>query len=332
MSSPEQPIPTFPEPLLDVAPSQRDPAWNVWDVIMIAFLFLLAMLLSTAVVMGAAGALGLTELLEAKELAKNPVIAVAVQLLAYLLTFAFARFYISAKSRQNFWIAVRWNLPELQRAASLILLGATMAVVIQFTSVLLPVPKDLPVEQYFRSPNTIWLMVSFGTLVAPLIEETFFRGLLFPALRRWAGEPESIIVMGILLCLVSLLPFAWVLLFYQQISRFGVALVVAGLLVMMGAAVTRSKPQLAERWGTGIAVAITALLFALMHQGQLARAWAPLLLLFIVGVVLTLVRLRLDSLAASWLVHTAYNGMLFMMLYVGTGGFRQLGVVVQFEF
>ena len=44
------------------------------------------------------------------------------------------------------------------------------------------------------------------------------------------------------------------------------------------------------------------LLFALLHQGQLARAWAPLMLLFVVGIVLTTVRARYDSLAASWIV------------------------------
>ena len=326
MSTPEQPLqPVLSEPVAYRPEPGHDPAWNVWDVIMIAFLFVLAMVLSTAVVIAAAGALSPAQPPDAKEFAKSPTIAVSVQLLAYLMTFAFARFYIGAKARKSFWTAVRWNVPGTQTAAGLVVLGTTMAVVIQFASALLPVPKDLPVEQFFRSRDTIWLMVTFGTLVAPLIEETFFRGLLFPALRRWANEAESIIVMGILLCLVSLLPFAWVMLFYHRVSKLGMALVVVGLLTMAGAALTRSQPRIAERWGTSIAVAITALLFAMMHQGQLARAWAPLMLLFIVGVVLTMVRLRLNSLAASWLVHTAYNGTLFAMLYLGTSGFRQLG-------
>jgi membrane protease YdiL (CAAX protease family) len=326
MLIPEQPVvAALPETVVYAPEPARDPAWNVWDVIMIAFLFLLAMVLSTAVVITAAGALSGSHLPDTKELAKNPTIAVTVQLLAYLLTFAFARFYIGAKARQDFWKAVRWNLPALPAAAALVLLGGMMAVVIQFTSAVLPMPKDLPVEQFFRSKDTIWLMVVFGTVVAPLIEETFFRGLLFPALRRWANEPESIIVMGILVCLLSLLPFAWVMLFYHQVSRLGIALIVIGLVVMLGAAITRSQPQISERWGTSLAVALTGLLFALMHQGQLARAWAPLLLLFIVGVVLTLVRLRYKSLAASWLVHTAYNGMLFVLLYLGTDGFQELG-------
>jgi uncharacterized protein len=328
MSTPDQPLqPTFGEPAVLVAESSplRDPAWNVWDVIMIAFLFLLAMILSTAMVVTAASLLALTPAGDMKELGKSPTVAVVVQLLAYVMTFAFARFYIGGKARQNFWNAVRWNLPSARMAMALATAGVLMALIIQFSSAMLPVPKDLPVEQFFRSRDTIWLMVTFGTLVAPLVEEMFFRGLLFPALRRWANEPESIIVMGILLCLLSLLPFAWVMLFYHRISRFGIGLVAVGLLTMAGAALTRSQPRIAERWGTSVAVAITALMFALMHQGQLARAWAPLLLLFIVGVVLTVIRLRFNSLSASWLVHTAYNGTLFVMLYVGTSGFRQLG-------
>src|SRR6185436_820932 len=99
--------------------------------------------------------------------------------------------------------------------------------------------------------------------------------------------------------------------------------------VMLGAAITRSQPQISERWGTSLAVALTGLLFALLHQGQLARAWAPLMLLFVVGIVLTTVRARYDSLAASWIVHASYNGTLFALLYAGTSGFRNLERISQ---
>jgi uncharacterized protein len=326
MSAPDQPLLDANDPpalSAPVIPARRDPAWNVWDVAMIAFVFLLAMVVSTLIVMGVAGAYG-GHLLDAQELARNPLIAVIVQLLAYLLTFGFARIYVSAKSGERFWTALCWNVPSLPTSAGLLLLGAALALSVQLTSSFLPMPKNLPVEQYFRSADSIWLMVAFGTLVAPLMEETFFRGLLFPALRRWAGEPESIIVTGILLCLLSVAPLAWVMVRYQQVSKLGIALVVVGLILIAGAASTRNRSRMNERWDTGVAVVITGILFALMHQGQLARAWAPLLMLFIVGVSLTVVRALTHSLAASWLVHVAYNAALFVMLFIGTGGFTNL--------
>jgi membrane protease YdiL (CAAX protease family) len=67
---------------------------------------------------------------------------------------------------------------------------------------------------------------------------------------------------------------------------------------------------------------VTSALFASIHARQLAYAWAPLLLLFFVGVVLTLVRARMHSVATTFLIHVGYNGTLFGMLYLASDHFR----------
>ena len=64
--------------------------------------------------------------------------------------------------------------------------------------------------------------------------------------------------------------------------------------------------------------------FALMHAEQVGKAWGPVLLLYCVSLILCVVRLWTRSLAASTLVHSAYNFMLFAMMLWQTGGFRHL--------
>ena len=76
--------------------------------------------------------------------------------------------------------------------------------------------------------------------------------------------------------------------------------------------------------GMPVSVLLTSLPFALLHAQQVAHAWAPVLLIGIVSLVLCVVRLRLDSLAASTVVHAAYNFTLFARILVQTGGFRHL--------
>jgi membrane protease YdiL (CAAX protease family) len=76
--------------------------------------------------------------------------------------------------------------------------------------------------------------------------------------------------------------------------------------------------------GLTAGIALTAFLFALIHQAQLSHAWAPLLLLFVVGLVLTITRAVTKSVAASWIIHVAYNATLFGFLYLGSQGFRHL--------
>jgi len=63
--------------------------------------------------------------------------------------------------------------------------------------------------------------------------------------------------------------------------------------------------------GDRLAVPSTALLFAPLHAPQLKGSWAGIGLIFIVGYVLSILRQRSNSLVPSFIVHTAYNSMLF---------------------
>jgi len=76
--------------------------------------------------------------------------------------------------------------------------------------------------------------------------------------------------------------------------------------------------------GSGAAVSVTAILFALLHLPQLWGSWAGVGLIFVVGYVLSFVRLRSNSLIPSFIIHTSYNAMLFGVFALST--FVQKGV------
>jgi membrane protease YdiL (CAAX protease family) len=112
---------------------------------------------------------------------------------------------------------------------------------------------------------------------------------------------------------------AWVLaLFGSLLAPFAEEIFFRGLLF----------PALARKSSVTLSVVVTALFFAFLHGSQLGWYWGPLLLLFGVGVALTLVRAWVRSVAASVLVHVSYNVTLFVFLYIGTNGFRNLDKVV----
>lgn len=73
-----------------------------------------------------------------------------------------------------------------------------------------------------------------------------------------------------------------------------------------------------------IAVLLTALEFACIHGTQLGYAWGPILSIFFVGVVLTLARIRSNSVAASFLMHVGYNFTLFALLWIASDHFRHM--------
>ena len=183
-----------------------------------------------------------------------------------------------------------WNVSVVRRRwRSLLAGGVVLSLVVQFLSNFLPIPKTLPIDDFFRTPGDVWMVAVFGTLVAPLFEELAFRGFLLPSLAStwdWLRRSprEAMTVLPV-------------------------------------------PPGEDPPWsvaGLIFSCALTSVAFALVHADQLAHAWAPLAVLFAVSLVLCGVRLGFHSLAASTFIHATYNGTIFTILFFATGGFRHL--------
>jgi membrane protease YdiL (CAAX protease family) len=113
---------------------------------------------------------------------------------------------------------------------------------------------------------------------------------------------------------------------------FGSATIALVILACLLAAVSMTptiKSAVAGNWGRFFAILVTSLAFAMVHSEQLAQAWGPLLVLFVVGLVLTIARVVTRSITPGLLIHVGYNLMLFTVLYVGTDHFRHLERMTQ---
>lgn len=237
----------------------ENPPWTLWDVLRLAALALVAVFLFVSLALSVAS-VKYSPKAPPTGFERDPLIVVPAEFAAYVLLVAFMAALVRARGL-TFWRAIKWNFPYATWAGYLAL-GAGLAIGVQAISALLPVPKQLPIDNYFRSAGGAYLMAFFGVAIAPFVEELFFRGFLYPVIARKAGMAAGVV--------------------------------------------------------------ITAILFAFIHESQLAHAWAPLLMLFVVGTVLTLVRARLMSVASSWLMHTAYNATLFTLLFIASDHFRHL--------
>lgn len=237
------------------------PPWSGWDVAAV-----LAFTLATVMLFGVA-ALGVARLVTSGrhtaigDLASNAIVVIGSQIVAYPAVILFMMTLVRNKARAPFWTAIQWNWPSAG-AVIFVLGGVAFAFVVEFGSRYLPIPKSLPVDKFFNEMTGAYLMAVFGVTLAPLLEELFFRGMLYPLVRRATGVTPAVLV--------------------------------------------------------------TATAFAFIHGTQLGYAWAPLLSIFVVGVVFTLVRERTGSVAASFLVHCGYNLALFGTLWVASDGFRHL--------
>jgi membrane protease YdiL (CAAX protease family) len=67
----------------------------------------------------------------------------------------------------------------------------------------------VPIEELFRYKNTAMLFMAMAVLVAPLVEETVFRGYLYPLFAKTFGVATSVILTGILFGLMHGAQLGW---------------------------------------------------------------------------------------------------------------------------
>jgi uncharacterized protein len=246
--------------LLPPDPIQNDPAWNGWDIVRLIFLTIVALVVGVLAVIAVVH-FWVYPHTPLADIARIPLVAVAGQCVAYVLVLAYMWVLVARERRRpDVLNAIHWNWPS--KILGYAMAGFALSVGLQGIAHFLPIPKNLPIDSFFRTPAEAWALGILSVTLAPLMEELFFRGFLYPVLARSLGLPG--------------------------------------------------------------AVFLTSLAFALLHGGQLMFSWGPVLIIFLVGLVLTMVRAKKNSVAASLIIHMAYNGTIFVAMFFGTDGFRHL--------
>jgi membrane protease YdiL (CAAX protease family) len=194
------------------------------------------------------------------------IVALASQAVWDIGAMFFLYALLVTKSSAPFWPSIGWReaRPGMRSirdtALQFLAGGALLALVVTFVGGFFNTKETLPIEEMLKARISILLFAIMGVALAPFVEETIFRGFLYPVIAR----------------------------------RLGVA---AG-------------------------VGITGTLFGLMHAIQLWGGWGQIALLIFVGIVLTWVRARTGTVAASFFVHLGYNGLQlggYLVYMIGRG-------------
>ncbi len=260
------PVPEIMPPAPDEPADSRPAAQQTPTLLeMVAFFALAAILLTAIQGMGAAVALHwhIFGRITLKKLAYEPRFTIPMMVISYGVVLLVAVALFSRVWQRGFFEGIHWNASAVRRHWTwLPVLGVGLGFAIQLASNYLPVPKELPVDAFFRNATDAWMVALFGVFIAPAAEEIAFRGFLYPSLRPWTGRI--------------------------------------------------------------IAAIMTSVPFALLHAQQVAHAWGPLAMVFLVSMVLVGIRERTDSVAASALVHACYNLSIFAVIFYASGGFQHL--------
>jgi membrane protease YdiL (CAAX protease family) len=191
-SEPDMPAPV--EPFQSDQDQRENPVFNLVDVGLIVLVAIGALALCTGVAAFVLFALRGPHAADFKDPAKSLLVFLPIQVAAYVLTVGFMVFHVWTKYRTGFLQAVRWNFPASKLVYGALAGGAGLGLGSELLSAALHrwIPKSLPIDQYFRTTSAAYALAVFGIFVAPLVEELFFRGFLYPALARPLGVLPAI--------------------------------------------------------------------------------------------------------------------------------------------
>jgi uncharacterized protein len=218
---------------------------------------------------------------------QHPFAELVSQIIAYALTFAVAFPVFRMLWNRSFLDGISWTWRAARlRWWQLVLLGCALAIIAQLLEHFSKAPVTTDLIKFFQTPAAAWLTVTFGIFVAPVSEEIAFRGFLLPAFAT---------------------AYDWLALERTPASR--------------------------DRWQRStdhtrgallFAALFSSLAFAAIHGSQLHWGRIPLAVLFTMSLVFSAVRIKTRSVAASTLVHVAYDGFIMVQVIVATRGFHHL--------
>jgi membrane protease YdiL (CAAX protease family) len=178
--------------------------WNWVDLLLFVGLYLLSMF-AVVVVVGFAFAAAGVPLARMRESGPDQAFfVVIVQAVQSVIVFG----YLVAQMRRSFglpfWHTIGWRpletgkMPRGPVYLGLLLGGFSLSLAVQLAAKLVGTKAKLPIENLFQDSRSILLLGIMAVTIAPLVEETIFRGYIYPVLARSFGVGFGVVVTGAL--------------------------------------------------------------------------------------------------------------------------------------
>jgi membrane protease YdiL (CAAX protease family) len=158
----------------------------------------------------------------------KPQLLIGTNLLWFALMFLFLYVTLAVLRGLPFWQSLGWKkfrtgqFGEKVNPSAFFFTGSGLAIFVAYASTRIHTTKEVPIEELFKNRNSAMLLMAMAVLVAPLVEETVFRGYLYPLFAKTFGILPGILLTGALFGLMHGAQLGWTWGFVSLLILVGV--------------------------------------------------------------------------------------------------------------
>ena len=148
-------------------------------------------------------------------LLSKPQFAIGSMLIWYGLLFFFLYITLAVLRGQSFWSSLGWRqIPprksgKPRHAMFFFFCGCGLSLLVALLTARIKPPENIPIEELFKVRQTALLFMAMAVFVAPLVEETLFRGYLYPLFAKSFGRAPGIVITGVLFGIMHGAQLGW---------------------------------------------------------------------------------------------------------------------------
>jgi membrane protease YdiL (CAAX protease family) len=145
----------------------------------------------------------------------SPQLLVETNVLWYALLFLFLYVTLAVLRDVPFWHSLGWRKLNAKPAAGTtsgwmyFFSGCGLAIFVALASYNIKNTDHLPIQEIFKNRSGAMLLMAMAVFVAPLVEETVFRGYLYPLFAKSLGVLPGILITGVLFGLMHGSQLGW---------------------------------------------------------------------------------------------------------------------------
>lgn len=192
----------IPAPMYSQFPNDLRGPWNWVDLLLLVLIAFAGMFLISIFLVGGFAAFGLTPTVLQKSASDKSLFLILNQTLLSLGLLVYLAAQMRFRFQSPFWRTIGWRplgtgtIPRRIVYLTLILGGFALSLLIQIASAALQNKTKMPIETFFQDRRSAFLLMLMGVLVAPLVEETIFRGYIYPVVARSFGIRAGVVITG----------------------------------------------------------------------------------------------------------------------------------------